>query len=231
MELKTTHPAVIAGHSIANAKFRDKPTDQPVKSQKGLRVLKAGTNGKIGKVVTVKRWNGSPIYALTLEERATCPRTCEHWANCFGNNMPFGQRYSTTGLEDAISADLDLLDKRHPRGYVLRLHILGDFYSVGYVQFWGEMMAAHPLLRIFGYSARMAEGGLVGAALESLKALQTERFRVRGSGMGEVLDAANSEDTYDGTGFYCPHQLGKTQDCGTCGACWATRKPVIFKTH
>ena len=44
------------------------------------RVLKDGHQSrKIGKVIAKGRRRGWPIYTLTLEERATCPRRCAEW--------------------------------------------------------------------------------------------------------------------------------------------------------
>jgi hypothetical protein len=45
------------------------------------RVLKDGHQSrKIGKFVTKGKMRGFPIFTLTLEERATCPRSCLAWA-------------------------------------------------------------------------------------------------------------------------------------------------------
>ena len=47
-------------------------------------VIKKSTNGKLGKKILKGKWSGMPIYTGTLEERATCRKTCEHWNNCYG---------------------------------------------------------------------------------------------------------------------------------------------------
>lgn len=36
-------------------------------------------NVKIGRDVRKGKWKGYWIYTLSLEARATCPRSCEHW--------------------------------------------------------------------------------------------------------------------------------------------------------
>ena len=58
------------------------------------RVLIDGVNQrKIGRKVTKGRWTGMRIFTLTLEERATCPRACQQWDSCYGNNMPYARRH------------------------------------------------------------------------------------------------------------------------------------------
>jgi len=42
----------------------------------------------------------------------------------------------------------------HPLGFAVRLHELGDFYSVEYVGLWLQLLERHPALHIWGYSAR-----------------------------------------------------------------------------
>jgi hypothetical protein len=57
------------------------------------RVLKDGHQSrKIGKFVTKGPRRGWPLFTLTLEERATCPRSCKAWAFCYGNNMQAAER-------------------------------------------------------------------------------------------------------------------------------------------
>ena len=58
-------------------------------------VLKSGENStKLGNKITKGLWKGMAIYSLTLEERKTCPATCQQLSICFGNNMPFAQRWN-----------------------------------------------------------------------------------------------------------------------------------------
>jgi hypothetical protein len=61
-------------------------------------VIKASTNIKLGKKVTKGHLKGARIFTLTLEERATCDSECEHWLDCYGNNMPFGHRFKANNM-------------------------------------------------------------------------------------------------------------------------------------
>lgn len=68
-------PAIVAGRSIFHAKG--------VRSvaESGNVLVSGHSNVKIGRDVR-KGWaRGYWIYTLTLEERATCPRTCHHVGN------------------------------------------------------------------------------------------------------------------------------------------------------
>jgi hypothetical protein len=59
-------------------------------------------------------WKGFPVYTLTLEERHTCPRTCEHWRSCMGNHMPLAQRIEAEAdLEWRLEREVALLSIDH----------------------------------------------------------------------------------------------------------------------
>lgn len=126
-------PAIVAGRSVFHAK------GVKAVAEVGNVLVSGHSNVKIGRDVR-KGWaRGYWIYTLTLEERATCPRTCHHWATCYGNNMPYAKRVDHTdrgALEAAIRRDVErLLGVRDRVGVMVRLHALGDFYSAPYVRF------------------------------------------------------------------------------------------------
>lgn len=196
-------------------------------------VLKSGDNQrKLGKTVTKGAWKGMPIFSLTLEERATCPRSCLQWRTCYGNNMGHAKRYAHgAALERQIGVELRHFSKKFPSGFVLRLHILGDFYSVAYVEFWRQMLARHPAMRIFGYTARQSEDP-IGAAIEDLRREQWSRFAVRTSGASSgPRTMVIADEAAAGGAIICPAQTGRTQSCSTCSLCWASQKPVAFLAH
>jgi len=198
--------------------------------------IKKSSNGKLGKLITKGRWKGFKIFTLTLEERRTCPTTCPHWNDCYGNNMPFAHRFiHGATLEKRIEADLTRLQQKHPNGFALRLHVLGDFYSIEYVQLWDEWLRRFPALHIWGYTARHPGVDPIGDAIESVRTDPDigARFRLRYSG-GSKFGLTPSADPADwnGEGFICPEQTGKTDTCGSCGiACAMTEVTVRFLSH
>jgi hypothetical protein len=214
-------------------KFSDKvkPVDQLV------NLLVSGhSNIKIGRDVRKARHRGYYIYTLSLEERATCPTSCTHWQTCYGNNMPFAQRVDHTDPKflPRLEAEITrLLSVKNRAGILIRLHALGDFFSVAYVKFWERMLRRHENLAIFGYTARPPEDG-IGYEVRYMNRLFRDRSMIRFSDGG--LATMSTVSIGDETGcppdaFICPEQTGKTRCCATCGACWSTKKNVAFMEH
>lgn len=223
--LDVTHPAVVEGrtkypHSVVDA------SDSP-------RLLIEGKNQrKLGNMVVKGRWAGMPIYCLTLEERATCPRTCGEWRTCYGNGMNWARRHRDDGeLMPLLWCELEGLAAKHPQGFVVRLHILGDFYSVEYARFWQLMLAEFPALRVFGFTAH-APGSEIGRQIVDMNA-QGDRCWIRFSGdlgaMGSLVVADKAASVH----VVCPAQTdpeGK-RCCGSCGLCWTMQRPIEFVRH
>lgn len=223
--LSALHPAHRSGRSIFPSRVFD-PDEVG-------RVLKDGhQNRKIGKTVTKGPRRGWPIFTLTLEERATCPRSCKAWAYCYGNSMQAAERIvAGPALEEALWNELLQLQFEHPAGFLIRLHILGDFYNLAYVKLWQRALAAFPALHVFGYTAHLPESGEIGAALWDLAGNHWDRFAVRFSGMKGDLMASQIEDDADPMAVFCPAQTDKTECCATCGLCWHSDRSVAFRRH
>jgi hypothetical protein len=196
------------------------------------------SNVKLGRDVRDGRmFRGWWLYSLSLEERATCPRTCHHWDSCYGNNMPFAKRIDTSdeaAFMAKLEADLEaVLAVRGRAGVLVRLHVLGDFFSSAYVRFWGDMLAKHDRLAVFGYTARKRASN-IGAMIQHIKDLHPDRFRIRWSDGGEPKDCTVSiayPEDKPANAFICPEQTGKRDACGKCGACWNSETNVAFVNH
>lgn len=225
IELGADHPAVLAGTTIFPGR---------VKRAGWSPVLKSGMHSrKIGAVVQKGPWRGFPIFTLTLVERETCPDTCLQWASCYMNRMHWPDRYASgLDLEVAIERDLHCLAQDHPGGFVVRLHIGGDFYAPEYVAKWMRWLYLFPALHVFGYSAWPA-GTPIGDALDQARAESWPRFAMRRSGAGGDMGAIVIEDLEAdrGDAILCPAQTGKTDCCATCGLCWQTRRGIAFLRH
>lgn len=226
------HPSIEAGRSLFHRKG--------VKAVGAVNsVLVSGhCNVKIGRDVRKgKHFRGYWIFTLTLEERATCPRSCEHWQSCYGNNMPFAKRIShrdRDALYAAITRDVEReLGRRGRAGVLVRLHALGDFFDRDYVWFWRDLLWKHDRLAVFGYTAH-DPASEVGFAIGTVKRLFNERFAVRWSNKADedewstrtVIEPFSAPDAVQ-----CPEQVGLVDGCGKCGLCWNTKKNIAFTAH
>lgn len=229
--LRADHRAVRLGRTLFPKSVVD-AADAP-------RLLVSGANQrKLGDRVTVGRWKGMPIFALTLEERATCPTSCHHWSTCYGNGMPFSRRHRAgAALEARLIDEVAALSMRYPAGFVVRLHVLGDFYSTGYVALWAALLDTYPALHVFGYTAWPA-GSEIGRAVADLAACRWDSFSVRRStsapAPGSAVTITDAGDIDARTTIVCPAQTGKLSCCGACGACWhpaARGKAIAFILH
>jgi hypothetical protein len=205
-----------------------------IKSPSDYTLLKKGSsNAKLGYKVSSKKWNGSRLYSLTLVERETCPRTCHHWDDCYGNNMPFAHRFSTDGLMPKLRQEVETLLQKHKDGITIRLHVLGDFYSVDYVRFWESMLLGESKLTLFGYTAH-PRNSEIGKAIWLMNIRFSERCVIRYSHNAEsnmLGEWYAAEESFEGRSFDCPEQLDKVKDCASCGLCWTTQKTVRFASH
>lgn len=195
------------------------------------RVLQSvAHNSKVGNgvpVVAKGKWRGMAAFTLTLEERATCPTSCQMWADCYGNNVRFATRVSSDDMP-ALQAQIEQELKSLLRTYgkvLVRLHVLGDFASEEYAKFWADLVRRYPGLHIFGFT-QWPRDSEIGRAVQAINDADPERVWIRFSNAGGPMSA-----NVEGEGIPCPEQIGKTASCMTCGLCWSTTKPVAFKRH
>lgn len=237
------NPSITAGRSIFHRRGVKKLSE--VKT-----LLVSGHNNlKIGRDVRKGMFKGYWIYTLTLEERATCPRSCNHWETCYGGNMPYAKRIDHTDPDFLPRLEAEIFRlctinhggiKR--TGVLIRLHALGDFFSVEYVNFWRSMLDRFSNLAIYGYTAHtpLAGDAEIYRAIQYAKTRHGRRFAIRWSNGGGYADATvpvlKRADVPAGA-FLCPEQSpgftasGKPILCATCGLCWSTSKPVAFLEH
>lgn len=244
------HPNRLSAHlpAIREGRTTFRGMIQPVEGDRNL-LVSGHCNVKIGRDVRKGRmFRGYWIYTLSLEERATCPLTCRHWFDCYGNNMPLAKRVdhsNVTALFDRLALEIERLLPKGPKrrgrrvqrrvreGVLLRLHALGDFFSPSYVRFWAFMLEEHDRLGIFGYTAHR-KGTPIGDAIEEVRRAYPDRFRIRWSDGGESEDCTVSitgTDECPPGAFVCPEQTGRVDACGKCGACWASKRNVAFVAH
>lgn len=250
LHLKTAHknvnpkwnPLQDGGYSVHRTMVRD-VLDIP---RHGEKILKSGLGvAKLGPKVTKGRLKGAPIVYLTLEERYTCPPPqpdgtgCQVWRECYGNNMRRSVRYKPgDNLVRRIDYELSMHERNVGGPLLVRLHELGDFYSTDYVKSWWCQLRLRPWLHIFGFTAHDPTSE-IGRAIDDVQHEFGQRFSMRWSGypgpMGAVVQRKGERRHPDA--FQCPEQLGRVNatgkilNCGSCGACWSTKKAVSFKEH
>lgn len=230
-------PGVVDPHgAVAEGRTMFRKSVKPVAALP--HVLVSGhSNVKIGRDVRKGALRGYWIYTLSLEERATCPSSCQHWRTCYGNNMPWAKRVDHSdplALEAAIERDLArLLSTRGRAGILVRLHALGDFYDPEYVAFWAGMLARHDRLAVYGYTAHPSSSP-IGQAIADAKRYFGKRFAIRWSNGGQATDCTVSikdSSAAPANATICPEQTGKTLGCGTCALCWGSDRNVAFLEH
>lgn len=237
--------------SITTKALFDKTTIYPhtvVHDLEGHNLLKSGlTLSKVGQEVVKGRWSGMPIFTLTLEERATCPTECRHWRSCYGNSSNFAVRISheAPDFEARLVREVAALAQKYrTTGFVVRLHILGDFFSVRYVRLWRSMIETIPQLHVYGYTAR--HDAEIGGALRDMVRDHWDRFSMRFSnapdaatepfteGVPATLSLEHPIQNPPDTTI-CPNQWTpsgkKAANCGTCGLCWQTKRRISFLQH
>jgi len=203
-----------------------------------LGILKPGSNNKkLGSKITKGPWKGKRIFSLTLTERATCPTSCHHWEDCYGNNMPFAHRFDHSDYDALIhhlENDIDTLTTKYMEGVTIRLHVLGDFFSEQYITFWDIMLLVYPTLTVYGYSAHHPDTEM-GKKITQLNLRYSDRCAIRFSVSGDydplTKNRFAAEESYDGKSFDCPEQTGKVKSCAACALCWDATKTVRFLSH
>ncbi|MDR6953811.1 hypothetical protein J2X65_003174 [Ancylobacter sp. 3268] len=243
-------PSRFAPKTATERSVRIPPVDHPALSEdrtiypatvtpvdRLLNVLVSGVNHwKIGGAIAKGAWAGFPVYTLTLEERATCPDSCRHWRSCYGNNMHHAKRVQAgRALEDRLGHELAVLQSRHPAGFAVRLHVLGDFYSVAYVDLWAAFIDRFPALHVFGFTARIdGRRDPIASALVRLVLARWDRFAIRFSN-APVDECATVTVEHPrqvpADAVLCPQQVGKTDSCSTCALCWQSRRRIAFLQH
>ena len=226
------HPAIMSGQTIYPTTVRS------ARSSDRWALKTAEHSRKIGGEILKGKWAGFPAYALTLEERATCPKSCHHWRSCMGNKMQWADRVQAgPDLEWRLEREVALLDIDHPNGFAVRLHNLGDFYSVQYVERWHRLLERDSSLHVWGYTARVDRTDPIASALVALVRCEWDRFAVRFSNAPivtfELPSTISVEHPYQvpTDAVLCPEQVGKTESCSTCALCWQSKRRIAFLQH
>ena len=136
-------------------------------------------------------------------------------------------------LEQRIKEEIKELCATY-KGVIVRLHVLGDFYSVDYVAVWQHLLSKFDNLAVWGFTGYEPDSD-IGLALRAVRGGFGDRFNVRFSNAPDWQFSANSADLYKptkGKSIVCPEQTGAAESCATCTLCWsAPDKQILFVTH
>lgn len=226
--LSKNHLAVVEGRSVyPNMVFE-------VTAETEL-LVSGRSNAKVGQYMVDgegRKWG--QMFTVGWEERATCPRTCHHWRDCYTNNSPFMRRkHYDLKREDEILGFLQLEVERvlrevkEPYVYV-RLHQSGDFPSEKYVYWWMKAIERHPRLKVFGYT-HWPETSPIGEAVQNANnAYWHMGFRIFRSNSGHKKKGANTFasalQARRAGNMPCLEQVGKSPSCGECQMCLPGRE-------
>jgi hypothetical protein len=169
---------------------------------------------------------------------------------CYGNGMQMARRHrigDPAVFFGFLESEIDELLATHRDGLLVRLHVLGDFPDVKYVEFWSRMLKEHAKLACYGYTHRRAgkRGDEIGNAIDKVKRKYPDRFRIRWS--NDALQPSRDvepdsavvinripEGSRVPEGLVCPAQTEDTACCATCGLCWeghARKDAIVFIKH
>jgi hypothetical protein len=224
--LAPDHKALLTGGPLFPSQVRSaSPAEWSLKSGEYSK--------KLGSHFSKGPWRGMPIYSLALPERTTCPRSCQRWSDCYGNQMPFVTRFRVdTALYAKLRVELDALGAVFPL-WAVRLHTLGDFPNLRYVRFWLDALQSHAGLHLFGFTA-WPRNSEIGRIIERESGCW-ERFRIRFSGTAGPRGATVVEPPAWGRtpdGVVCPAQHHRPDvACGSCSFCVTSTDPVVFVKH
>jgi hypothetical protein len=153
----------------------------------GLDVLIAADSGEAAPRRTLL---GLPRFTLCLEAHASCAPGCPRRRSCPGKDAGFRPG---SAVEDALAADLRILSGRHPGGFALRLHRLGDFYDLGYLERWAGWLREVPEVHVHGATGWPPDSE-IGARILTLRLAFPERWWIRFVRISAPCSAAASPD-------------------------------------
>ena len=170
--------------------------------------------------------------SFSLPVIVTCPGKtpfCERY--CFGLKGRFtlarlkeinDQRLDAT-LKPEFT-DIIVMEISKTRAPAFRLHVVGDFYSVEYIEKWIEIANRLPHVIIFG-STRSWRCEFLAEVMKEFRDLSNVYMKAS-------IDATDNLDPFscgwnvwsvEGEGQPCPHDYGLVGSCASCKRCWSKR--------
>lgn len=167
--------------------------------------------------------------SFSLPVITTCPGKtpfCERY--CYGLRGNFNllnvkeandRRLDATLRDDFV--DIITGEIRKTRAPAFRLHVIGDFYSVEYVEKWIDIVERLPNVIFFG-STRSWRCEFLAEAMKRFRDIENVYMKAS----IDFTDTLQPEScgwnvwSVEGKGIICPHDEGKVENCFFCGLCW-----------
>ncbi len=171
--------------------------------------------------------------SFSLPVITTCPGKtpfCERY--CFGLKGNFNllnvkeandRRLDATLRPDFV--DIMVGEIRKTRAPAFRLHVVGDFYSVEYIEKWGNILKALPAIIFFG-STRSWRCGFLSAAIKEFRDMDNAYIKASVDLTDNLspLNCGWNLWSVEGDGLPCPHDNGTVANCLECRRCWTKKK-------
>jgi len=178
----------------------------------------------------ISRWNTKVgvLPSFSLPVLKTCPGKTDCCSRlCYGLNgrflLPLMREIHQTNLEASRqTAFVQRIARqiKKTRSRVFRLHVVGDFYSVEYVERWLEIADRLPDVKFFG-STRSWRVPNLSDAVKRLRDLPNVYLRAS-------IDPSHPDKpssswgvwSIEGKGDPCPHDYSSVDNCTVCRKCW-----------
>ena len=177
--------------------------------------------------------------SFSLPVIATCPGKtdfCDRY--CYGLKGQFtmeaikrknDSRLDATLREDFVDTIVNEIQRLKAPAF--RLHVIGDFYLVEYVEKWSDIAGKLPGVVFFG-STRSWRCEFLSKVLKKFRDLPNVYVKAS-------VDLTDTLDPFscgwrvwsvEGEGIPCPHDFGLAKNCAACKRCWTVKDfDVKFK--
>ena len=185
----------------------------------------------------LSRWNSKlgVIPSFSLPVLKTCPGKTEFCSRlCYGLKGRFTRQRIRELVQNNLEASrqpdfaermIREILKAKPEAF--RLHVIGDFYSVEYVEKWLEIADRLPDVKFFGSTRSWRVLGLRDAVTR-LRDLPNVYLRAS-IDLSHLDQPSHSWGVWsiEGKGDPCPHDYSLADNCITCKKCWQTKDSDI----
>lgn len=176
---------------------------------------------------------------FSLPPFKTCPGTnqfCEWF--CYGVRgrftWPLAQKSLVRNWDASLKSNFSQVmtdEIRQRKCRVFRIHEVGDFYSLEYIEKWKQIITNLPNVQFYAYTRSWRVDELA-PALELL--LDMPNLALLASIDFTCLDNPHNgwrTISVEGNGIPCPHDLKRVKHCTQCRLCWETDNNIKLRVR